>query len=83
MKLFKDGKVVTGDGKTVHEKATVVVVDDVIADVLERVDPSLDGYADEVVDCSGKCVVPGDDQSPPARRDLRSHVRQRRRELRT
>lgn len=59
MRLFKDGKIVTGDGKTVYEKATVVVVDDVIADVLERVDPSLDSCADEVVDCRGKCVVPG------------------------
>lgn len=59
MKIFKDGMVVTGDGKTIHEKATVVVVGDTIADVLERVDPSLDKYAEEVVDCSGKCVMPG------------------------
>jgi hypothetical protein len=59
MKVFKDGMVVTGDGKTILEKGTVVVIGDTIADVIERVDPSVEAYAEEVVDCSGKCIMPG------------------------
>ena len=59
MKIFKDGKVVTGDGRTIYERATVIVVDDRIAEVAERVDPSWEAYAEEVVDCGGKCVMPG------------------------
>ena len=33
MKIFKNGTVVTGDGKTVLEKANVIEVDGLVADV--------------------------------------------------
>lgn len=59
MIIFKGGKVVTGDGRTVHEKANVIVVEDLIADVAPFYDPSIEAYAEEIVDCEGKCVMPG------------------------
>lgn len=59
MIIFKGGKVVTGDGNTLYEKANVIVVEDLVADVVERYDPSIEAYAQEVVDCEGKCVMPG------------------------
>jgi len=59
MRLFKNGTVVNGDGKTVLKNATVVVVEDQIANVLERVDSSLEEHAEEVLDCTGKCIMPG------------------------
>ncbi|MCF7936697.1 MAG: hypothetical protein K9L28_10200 [Synergistales bacterium] len=59
MRLFTGGTVVTGDGTTVLEGATVVVAGEYIAEVTERVDPALEAYAEEVVDCTGKCVMPG------------------------
>lgn len=59
MKIFKNGMVVTGDGKTVYEKGAVVVADDTIIGVEQHLDPALDAYAEEVVDCTGKCILPG------------------------
>ncbi|HBA55610.1 MAG TPA: amidohydrolase, partial [Syntrophorhabdus aromaticivorans] len=59
MKIFKNGVVVTGDGKTMYENGAVVVVDDTIVGVEQSLDPSLDAYAEEVIDCTGKCVLPG------------------------
>lgn len=59
MKIFKNGTVVTGDGKTVLERGNVIEIDGVIADVNLYYDENLESYAEEVVDCSGKCVMPG------------------------
>jgi predicted amidohydrolase len=59
VKIFKNGVVVTGDGKTMYENGAVVVVDDTIVGVEQSLDPSLDAYAEEVIDCTGKCVLPG------------------------
>ncbi|MDR3331260.1 MAG: amidohydrolase family protein [Synergistaceae bacterium] len=59
MIILKGGTVVTGDGKTVLGKGNVIVTEDVIADVTERYDESIEAYAEEVVDCDGKCVMPG------------------------
>ena len=59
MKIFKNGTVVTGDGKTVLEKANVIEVDGLVADVNLYYDENLESYAEEVVDCGGKCVMPG------------------------
>lgn len=59
MKIFKNGTVVTGDGKTVLEKANVIEVDGLVADVNLYYDENIESYAEEVVDCSGKCVMPG------------------------
>ena len=59
MKIFKNGTVVTGDGKTVLEKGNVIEIDGVIADVNLYYHKNLESYTEEVVDCSGKCVMPG------------------------
>ncbi len=59
MKIFKNGTVVTGDGKTVLEKANVIEADGLIMDVNLYYDENLESYAEEVIDCEGKCVMPG------------------------
>ncbi len=59
MKIFKNGTVVTGDGKTVLERGNVIEADGLIMDVTLSYDENLESYAEEVVDCTGKCVMPG------------------------
>lgn len=59
MIILKGGTVVTGDGKAVLENANIIVTENTIADVVERYDPSIETYAEEVVDCAGKCIMPG------------------------
>lgn len=59
MIVFKGGMVVTGDGETLLDKGNVIVVGDLVADVTEKYDPSIEAYAEEVVDCGGKCIMPG------------------------
>ena len=59
MKIFKNATVVTGDGKTVLEKANVIEADGLVADVNLYYDENIESYAEEVVDCTGKCVMPG------------------------
>ena len=59
MKIFKNASVVTGDGKTVLEKANVIETDGLVADVNLYYDENIESYAEEVVDCTGKCVMPG------------------------
>lgn len=59
MIILKDGLVVTGDGVTLYEKASVLIRDNEILGVVERLDPSIEAYADEVVDCTGKAIMPG------------------------
>ena len=59
MKIFKNATVVTGDGKTVLERGNVIEADGLIMDVNLYYDENLESYAEEVVDCTGKCVVPG------------------------
>ncbi|WP_279010659.1 amidohydrolase family protein [Synergistes jonesii] len=59
MKIFKNATVVTGDGKTVLEKANVIETDGLVADVNLYYDENIESYAEEVIDCTGKCVMPG------------------------
>ncbi len=59
MIILKDGVVVTGDGVTLYEKASVLIRGNEILDVTERLDPALESYAEEVIDCTGKCIMPG------------------------
>ncbi len=59
MKIFKNGTVVTGDGKTVLEKANVIEVDGLVADVNLYYAENIESYAEEGVYCSGTCVLPG------------------------
>lgn len=58
MLLLKNGTVVTGDGKTVMENASVIIDGEKIVDVVQKVDPSLEQYA-QVYDCAGKAILPG------------------------
>ncbi len=59
MLLLKNGTVVTGDGKTIMEKASVIIKGDRIAEVTDCLDPSVENYAAEVFDCAGKAILPG------------------------
>jgi imidazolonepropionase-like amidohydrolase len=60
MLVLKDAKVVTGDGKTVHERASVLVDRGRIADVVVGpFDQGTGEQAKQVIDCSGKLVMPG------------------------
>lgn len=59
MIILKDGVVVTGDGVTLYEKASVLIRGNEILGVTERLDPGIEAYADEVVDCIGKAIMPG------------------------
>ncbi len=60
MLVLRDGKVVTGDGKTVLERATVLVDRGRIVDLLEgQVAPSILDQAQRVIDCAGRLVMPG------------------------
>lgn len=59
MLLLKDGLVVTGDGKTIFPKASVLIDDN--GDILSvgaQLDAAVESYA-EVVDCAGKAILPG------------------------
>lgn len=58
MLLLKDGVVVTGDGRTMYERASVLIKDGEIAYVGERVDETMEA-ASEVIDCRGKAIMPG------------------------
>lgn len=60
MLVLKDAKVVTGDGKTMLERASVLVDHGRIVDVLQgALAQSILDQAQRVVDCSGKLVMPG------------------------
>lgn len=59
MIILKDGVVVTGDGVTLYEKASVLIRDNQILGVTECLDPGIEAYADEVIDCTGKAIMPG------------------------
>ncbi len=59
MLLLKNGTVVTGDGATLLPKASVLVDGAKIVDVLERLDPATERNAQQVIDCAGKCIMPG------------------------
>ena len=50
MKICKNGTVVTGDGKTVLEKANVIEVDGLVADVNLYYDENIESYAQADVD---------------------------------
>ena len=59
MIILKNGTVVTGDGVTLFERATVVIDGEIIAGVEERFEESAADYAAEVYDCTGKAILPG------------------------
>ncbi|MCQ1529618.1 amidohydrolase family protein [Lutispora saccharofermentans] len=59
MIVFKNGTVITGDGKTLLEKGHVIVEGTKIVEVTEKLDPSAEQNADEVIDCTGKAIIPG------------------------
>lgn len=59
MLLLKNGTVVTGDGTTLLPKACVLVDGTKIVDVFERLDAATERNAQQVVDCTGKCIMPG------------------------
>jgi len=54
-----DGRLVTGDGKTVLEKASVIIQDQTIKDVSKKVDQASIKSADVVIDAREKVVIPG------------------------
>jgi len=59
MLLLKNGLVVTGDGRTMYEKGSVLIDNEGdIAYVGERIDSQVEAAA-EVVDCTGKAIMPG------------------------
>jgi len=59
MLVLKDAKVVTGDGATVLDQATVLIDRGRIIDVVQQVDQSVLGEAQRVIDCSGRLLIPG------------------------
>lgn len=59
MLVLKNGTVVTGDGETLIEKGTVLIEDDRVVDVLQKCDPAIEDGAEEVIDCTGKAILPG------------------------
>ncbi len=59
MIVLKNGTVVTGDGSTLLPRASVLVDGYRIVDVVERLDDSVLSQASQVIDCTGKCVMPG------------------------
>lgn len=59
MIILKNGLVVTGDGVTLYEKASVLIRGNEILGVTERLDPEIEAYAEEVIDCTGKAIMPG------------------------
>ena len=60
MLALKDGRVVTGDGKTDLPRATVLVDRGRILDVLTtEVSPSVLERCQRIIECAGKLVIPG------------------------
>jgi len=59
MIVLKNGTIVTGDGKTVIEKGHVIIEGTKIIEVTEKLDPSAEENAREVIDCTGKAILPG------------------------
>lgn len=59
MLLLKNGTVVTGDGKTVLENASLIIEGDRIAAITQHLDPSAEENAAGVFDCRGKAILPG------------------------
>ena len=59
MIVLKNGTVVTGDGSTLLPRASVLVDGYRIVDVVENLDDSVLSQASQVIDCTGKCVMPG------------------------
>lgn len=60
MLVLKDGQVVTGDGVTAHERATLLVDRGRILDIVQgEVAQSILEQAQRVIDCSGRLVIPG------------------------
>lgn len=58
MLILKDALVITGDGETMLEKASVIVRDGEIAEVCQNLEQPRETGA-KIVDCSGKAVLPG------------------------
>ena len=59
MLILKDSRVITGDGVTDLERASVLVERGRVVDVVSTVpDSTLEG-AERVVDCTGRLLIPG------------------------
>lgn len=59
MIVLKNGTIINGDGKTFIEKGHVVIDGTKIIEVTENLDPSIEENAREVIDCTGKAILPG------------------------
>ncbi|MDP3046830.1 MAG: hypothetical protein Q8O07_05070, partial [Chloroflexota bacterium] len=59
MIVLKNGTVVTGDGSTLLPRASVLVDGYRIVDVVERLEDSVLSQASQIIDCTGKCIMPG------------------------
>lgn len=59
MLILKNGTIITGDGKTLIEKGHVIIEGTKIVEVTEVLDASTEQNASEVIDCTGKAILPG------------------------
>jgi imidazolonepropionase-like amidohydrolase len=59
MLILKDARVITGDGTTDLEQASVLVERGRIVDLVPHVAESAQEGAERVIDCSGQLVIPG------------------------
>jgi len=59
MIVLKNGTLITGDGITLKKNSSVLLEGEKIVDVTEILDPSVESYASEVIDCQGKAILPG------------------------
>lgn len=59
MLILKNGTIITGDGKTLIEKGHVIIEGTKILEVTEVLDSSIEQNASEVIDCTGKAILPG------------------------
>lgn len=59
MLVLKNGTIVTGDGQTLMEKGSLIIEGEKISDVVQGYDPGIENYAEEVINCEGKAILPG------------------------
>ena len=59
MLVLKEGKIIIGDGKTILEKASIIIQDSLIVDILEKPLPLSLLNSAEVIDVKGDLMIPG------------------------
>ncbi len=59
MLVLKNGTIVTGDGETFIEKGTVLIKGERIVGVMQGFNPAVEDGAREIIDCTGKAILPG------------------------